>query len=227
MAQINYDRITLLGDNVFAFEDQLIAESDYDFNDIIMKVDLVPNKKISSVENAVLQNNNIPSDANVANSILEVGLDTNNNSVLNHPINRFQNGDLPGTYLYAGETESQNIRQNFPNFIDEGQAFKVAIAPVDDLIYLNRFQNSDVPGTYLYAGEAESQNIRQNFPNFIEEGIAFYVYDGAADKGVDFYRLQNQDIPGTYIYVTAEERQGILASAPNFIDEGVAFEAAI
>lgn len=226
-AQINYDRVTLLADNVFAFEDQLIAESDYDFNDIIMKVDLIPNNPISSIENASLQSNDTASVDTNANNILDVGLDTNNNSPLNHPINRFQNSDLPGTYLYAGAAESQNIHANFPNFIDEGLAFKVAAAPVDDLIALNRFQNTDFPGTYLYAGEAESQNIRTNFPNFIEEGIAFYVYDGAADKGVDFYRLQNQAIPGTYLFVTAEERQNILANYPNFIDEGVAFEAEI
>ena len=40
-AQTNYDRVTLLGDNVFAFEDQLISESDYDYNDMIMKVNLI------------------------------------------------------------------------------------------------------------------------------------------------------------------------------------------
>ena len=217
-AQINYDRVTLLADNVFAFEDQLISETDFDFNDIIMKVDLLPNNN---------SNTNNSSLGNLVNNTLEVELDTNNNSLLNTPINRFQNSDFPGTYLYAGEAESQTIRQNFPNFIEEGQAFKVAVDPADDLISLNRFQNLDVPGTYLYAGEAESQTIRQNFPNFIDEGIAFYVYDGAANKGVDFYRLQNQDIPGTYIFVTAEERQDILTNSPNFIDEGVAFEAGI
>ena len=37
--QTNYDRVTLLGDNVFGFEDQLIALSDYDYNDMILKVD--------------------------------------------------------------------------------------------------------------------------------------------------------------------------------------------
>ncbi|MDJ0651010.1 MAG: S8 family serine peptidase, partial [Xenococcaceae cyanobacterium MO_188.B19] len=30
-------------------------------------------------------------------------------------INRFQNEDIPGTYLFAGEQESQSIRENFPN----------------------------------------------------------------------------------------------------------------
>ena len=153
--------------------------------------------------------------------------DEGTDSLLNTPINRFQNGSLLGTYLFAGAEESQNIRSNFPNFIEEGPAFKVATEPEDGLIRLNRFQNSNVPGTYLYAGEGESQDIRENFPNFIEEGIAFYVYPGSADVGVDFYRFQNQDVPGTYIFVGSEERQDILNNFPNFVEEGIAFEVEI
>ena len=148
-------------------------------------------------------------------------------SLLNTPITRFQNNSRPGTYLFAGPEESQGIRQNFPNFLEEGQAFKVAVAPGDNLIGINRFQNLDVPGTYLYAGEEESQSIRANFPNFLEEGNAFYVYPGSADIGVDFYRFQNLDVPGTYIFVGGEERQNILANFPNFLEEGVAFEVGI
>lgn len=143
------------------------------------------------------------------------------------PITRFQNGDRPGTYLFAGPEESQGVRDNFPNFIEEGQAFKVATEPRDDLIRLNRFQNQDVPGTYLYAGEEESKSIRANFPNFLEEGIAFYVYDGGAGIGEDFYRFQNQDVPGTYLFVAGEERLNILANFPNFVEEGIAFEVEI
>ena len=148
-------------------------------------------------------------------------------SLLNTPINRFQNGSRPGTYLFAGPEESQGIRENFPNFIEEGQAFKVAVEPGDNLIRLNRFQNLDVPGTYLYAGEEESQNIRANFPNFLEEGVAFHVYPGNADIGVDIYRFQNRDVPGTYIFAAGEERQNILANFPNFEEEGIAFEVEI
>ncbi|MEM9273251.1 MAG: SBBP repeat-containing protein [Cyanobacteria bacterium P01_F01_bin.143] len=177
----------------------------------------------------------IPDNGNVDNGNGDNGNGDNGNgnnanseneidSLLNTPINRFQNSDLPGTYLFAGEAESQGIRANFPNFVEEGQAFTVAVEPGDDLIRLNRFQNSNVPGTYLYAGEEESQGIRANFPNFVEEGIAFYVYPGSADIGVDFYRFQNSNVPGTYIFVAGEERQNILANFPNFVEEGVAFE---
>ncbi|VEP18358.1 CHRD domain-containing protein (modular protein) [Hyella patelloides LEGE 07179] len=37
---------------------------------------------------------------------------------------RFQNEDIPSTYLFAGESESASIRENFPNFIEEGVAFE-------------------------------------------------------------------------------------------------------
>lgn len=143
------------------------------------------------------------------------------------PLIRFQNKNLSGTYLFAGLEESRGIYQNFPNFIDEGTAFKVASQEKDDLIRFNRFQNSSVPGTYLYAREEESVSIRQNFPNFIDEGIAFYAYDGNAGKGVDFYRFQNTAQPGTYIFVGEEEKNNIIANFPQFVQEGVAFEAIV
>ncbi len=158
---------------------------------------------------------------------LELELDRISSDLFTAPIIRFQNNDRPGTYLFAGEGESEGIRANFPNFSEEGQAFKVAVESGDDLIRINRFQNLDVPGTYLYAGEGESEGIRANFPNFSEEGIAFYVYPGSADIGVDFYRFQNLDFPGTYVFVGEEERQNILANFPNFAEEGVAFEVEI
>jgi hypothetical protein len=149
------------------------------------------------------------------------------NALLNTPIFRFQNTTLPGTYLYAAQQESQSIRANNPEFVEEGFAFNVAVEPSDDLIRINRFQNSDVPGTYLYAAEEESISIRQNNPNFREEGIAFYVYGADANKGEDIYRFQNSQIPGTYIFVGAQERENILQNFPNFIEEGIAFEVAM
>lgn len=146
---------------------------------------------------------------------------------LGDPLFRFQNSNLPGTYLFAGEGERENIRANFPNFIEEGFAFNVSLEAGDDLIRFNRFQNSLVPGTYLYATDVESANIRANFPNFIEEGTAFYAHGADANKSVDYYRFQNSLVPGTYIFVGESERQNIIANFPNFIEEGVAFEVAI
>ncbi len=148
----------------------------------------------------------------------------NGDSLLNTPIYRFQNQDKIGTYLFSGEGESENIRQNFPNFVEEGKAFNVAVTAGDDLISFYRFQNSNVPGTYLYAGESERQSILQNFPNFIEEGKAFYVYAAGSNQGTSFYRFQNSNAPGTYLFVGEGERQSILQNFPNFIEEGIAFE---
>ena len=149
----------------------------------------------------------------------------NSDPLLNSPIFRFQNISVPGTYLYAGEEESQNIRSQFPNFQDEGFAFNVAQAPADDLIAMYRFQNSLVPGTYLFAAEEESISIREDFPNFVEEGIAFYAYGADADKGQDIYRFQSVNNPGTYLFAGEAEKNSILANfSSSFILEGVAFE---
>ncbi len=145
---------------------------------------------------------------------------------LNTPIYRFQNTEIPGTYLYTEEEEKQNILRNYPNFGEEGFAFNVGIEPSDDLITIYRFQNQDLPTAYLYVGEEERQNILQNYANFSEEGIAFYVYGANSDQGENIYRFQNQDLPGAYLYVGEEERQNILQNYPNLSEEGIAFEVA-
>ncbi len=40
---------------------------------------------------------------------------------------RFQNSQVPGTYLYATGSEAHNIRTNYPKFIEEGISFEVRI----------------------------------------------------------------------------------------------------
>ncbi len=148
-------------------------------------------------------------------------------SVLNSPVYRFQNTNQPGTYLFAGGEESNNIRFNYPEFKDEGFAFNVGIAPNDDLIAIYRFQNLEQPGTYLFANQGERDSILSNYDNFIEEGIAFYVYGADANKGQDIFRFQNLDQPGTYLYVAEAEKNSILNNFKNFVLEGVAFEVSI
>ncbi|BAQ61272.1 alkaline phosphatase [Geminocystis sp. NIES-3708] len=91
------------------------------------------------------------------------------------PIYRFQNTDVVGTYLYTGEQERQSIKQNNPNFQEEGIAFYVYGADANKANDIYRFQNLDQPGTYLFVGEAEKNNILANFSNFRLEGVAFEV----------------------------------------------------
>ncbi len=144
---------------------------------------------------------------------------------LNTLIYRFQNTSIPGTYLFVGAEERQSVLQNFPNFVEEGEAFKVGIEPADGLIALNRFQNSAIPGTYLFATPGESESIRANFPTFIEEGIAFYVGAPGSNIGQDFFRFQNSQLPGTYLFAGVGESQTIRANFPSFVEEGLAFGA--
>ena len=39
---------------------------------------------------------------------------------------RFQNKDLPGTYLFTGPDETSSVLNNYPNFTFEGSAFAAA-----------------------------------------------------------------------------------------------------
>ncbi|WP_308256205.1 choice-of-anchor Q domain-containing protein [Geminocystis sp. GBBB08] len=160
-----------------------------------------------------------------ASVVLHDTSEHNTDSLLNAPIYRFQNRNVPGTYLYTGTQEAQNIRTKFSNFKEEGFAFHVAEAPADNLIAMYRFQNSAKPGTYLYAGEQERQSILSNNRNFIDEGVAFYVYGADANKGQDIYRFQSLTNPGTYLFAGETEKNNIIANfSSNFTLEGVAFE---
>lgn len=90
--------------------------------------------------------------------------------------NRFQNRNLPGTYLFAGEQESVSIRQNFSNtFMEEGIAFYALSADANLGTDYYRLQNTQVPGTYIFVDEQEKNNILANFPQFQLEGVAFEV----------------------------------------------------
>ena len=153
-----------------------------------------------------------------------------NSSVLDTAFFRFQNFNVPGTYLYATGTEAQNIRNNLPGFVEEGVAFNAAIEPDDELIPFFRFQSNSRPGTYVFVGTEERNGILGD-PNlsstFTEEGIAFYAYGAGANEETAFSRFQNSNIPGTYLYAAGEEANNIRNNFPGFFDEGTAFEAAI
>ena len=121
-----------------------------------------------------------------ANSLTEDNLGTGGQLLLTAPtaesrfntdIFRFQSNIVPGTYLFTGDNEAQNVRDNFADsFTEEGLAFTAASQEGEDLIPLFRFQSNIIPGTYLFAGPGESQSIRDNFSeSFTEEGLAFEV----------------------------------------------------
>jgi hypothetical protein len=225
------------------------ATADEDYKDIEGTVTFAPGEKEKTIsvqaqgdttfegdETFFLQLSNSSDNATITDD-RAIGTITNNDEEpepvpepipLTQTIKRFQNSDIPGTYIFAGEDESTNIRDNFANFDEEGTAFKVSFESGDDLIPLYRFQSTRNPGTYLFVGEEERQGILENFSNdFNEEGLAFYVYGVGEEKGTTFYRFQNEDKPGTYLFAGPEERENIIDNFPNFTEEGPAFEVGI
>ena len=143
-------------------------------------------------------------------------------------IYRFQNTNLPGTYLYVGSEEARNVRTDFSGFDEEGLAFRVSVQSGDDLIAFYRFQSIQTPGTYLYAAAEERASIQANFADsYTEEGLAFYAYGVGTGLGTEVYRFQNILNPGTYLFATGSEVDDIRANFPNYVEEGVAFEAVI
>ena len=165
------------------------------------------------------------SDSNSGNDNPNPDNNSDDSAVLETPFYRFQNEAVPGTYLYAGEAEAENIRDNFDNFTEEGVAFQVGIEPDDYLIAIYRFQSEATPGTYLFVGEAERNSINRDFAeSFTEEGIAFYVYGADSSSGEPIYRFHNEAVPGTYLFAAEAEAENIRDSFDNFTEEGIAFK---
>ncbi len=76
------------------------------------------------------ERNSINANPNLSNSFTEEGIGFyvyGAGSQKGATFSRFQNANIPGTYLYATGAEADNIRKNFPNFIEEGPAFEVVI----------------------------------------------------------------------------------------------------
>ena len=153
-----------------------------------------------------------------------------NDLVLSSSLTRFQNSEVPGTFVFVSGDEAASIRDDFSQFAEEGIAFNAALEPGDDLIPFFRFQNEQMPGTFLFVNEIERNSINAD-PNlnniFTEEGIAFYVYGAGSNQAVSFSRFQNSAVPGTFIYATGDEANNIRNNFPQFVEEGIAFEAEI
>ncbi|BAQ64272.1 LamG-like jellyroll fold domain-containing protein [Geminocystis sp. NIES-3709] len=214
--------------NAVALASGLIASSLEEIEDVTTAVEsLMPvkmklqDKLVTLMEN--MGNGTVsPNDSLIA---LERLFSEDPKSLLTDTLTRFQKTEPFGIYLLTGEEESRSIRENYPVFEEEEEAFSVSFAPDDQLIRINRFQHES--GGYLYAGEEESDSIRENYPDFVEEGIAFYALDANANQGVDIYRFRNNEVTGSYLFVGEEEKDSILANYPQYVLEGVAFEVVI
>ena len=76
------------------------------------------------------ERNHIQSDSNLASAFNDEGIAFYvyaAGSGFGAPFYRFQNSDIPGTYIYATGAEADRIRASCPNFIDEGIAFEAAM----------------------------------------------------------------------------------------------------
>ena len=74
------------------------------------------------------ERNSIKADPNLSNAFTEEGIAFyvyDGAAGKGVDFFRFQNSAVPGTYLYAADAEADSIRNNFPNFVEEGVAFEV------------------------------------------------------------------------------------------------------
>ncbi len=100
--------------------DDLIALSRLESNEIPGRFLYVGEEELNSI-NADPNFSDAFTNQGIAFYVYGVGADQAT------PFSRFQNSDLPGSYLYATGEEADNIRANFTNFIEEGTAFEAVI----------------------------------------------------------------------------------------------------
>ncbi len=197
-----------------------------------LSVGIIGDEEFEASETFFVQLSN-PSSAAIIQDEQATGTITNDDlgapllESLDTPITRFQNSNIPGTFLFANPSESNSIRSNFPQFVEEGTAFRVADEPGEGLNPIYRFQSANNPGTFLFANETERQSINANFSSsFNEEGIAFFVFSASSGIGETLTRFQNSDLPGTFIFASPSESNLIRRNFPQFIEEGAAFNVA-
>lgn len=92
------------------------------------------------------------------------------------PFYRFQSDVTPGSYIFVGEEERNNIQENFADsFTEEGLAFYAYDAGTGIGEEFNRLRNTS-NGTYLFANSTETEAIlsdRDLANTFTNEGVAF------------------------------------------------------
>jgi uncharacterized protein (DUF1800 family) len=131
-----------------------------------------------------------------------------------------------GVHFYtADEAERAHIVATWPQFADEGAAWRALRAPDAGTVPVWRFFNRDTGAHFYTTDAAERQRILVTWPQFADEGAAFHAYLSDAFDRVPVHRFYNTQTR-THFYTAEEsEKDAVQRALPAFAYEGVAYYA--
>jgi uncharacterized protein (DUF1800 family) len=131
-----------------------------------------------------------------------------------------------GVHFYtASATERAFVLANWPQFADEGPAWRALASPDAESVPVWRFFNQDTGAHFYTTSDAERARILATWPQYADEGPAFYAYASDAFDRVPVHRFYNTQTR-THFYTAQEsERDFVQRTYPWFAYEGISYYA--
>lgn len=136
------------------------------------------------------------------------------------PVFRFFNSQTGAHFYTASAAERDHVIATWPQFVYEGERFRVLASPAAGTVPVYRFYNTQT-GVHFYTDdEAERDHVLATWPQFVYEGVAFDAF--RPDPGtLQVHRFFNRST-GTHFYTTsADEAFTVVNNYPQFVDEGL------
>ena len=136
------------------------------------------------------------------------------------PVFRFYNRDTAAHFYTASVAERDHVRATWPQFIYEGERFRVLSAPAQGTTPVYRFFNTQTGVHFYTADEAEKDHVLATWPHFAYEGVAYHAF-GPDPGTAPTYRYFNM-LNGVHFYTTSdEEKLTVDSSLTQYVFEGV------
>jgi len=129
-----------------------------------------------------------------------------------------------GVHFYtASATERAYILATWPQFADEGAAWRALRAPDTGTVPVWRFFNRQTGAHFYTTDNAERQRILVTWPQFADEGAAFHAYLSDAFDRIPVHRFFNGQTQ-THFYTAEEsEKDFVQRTWPTLAYEGVSY----
>jgi hypothetical protein len=133
---------------------------------------------------------------------------------------RFFNTQTGAHFYTASAAERDHVIATWPQFVYEGERFRVLSGAAAGSVPVYRFFNTQT-GVHFYTDdEAERDHVIATWPQFAFEGVAFHAF--RRDPGTVAVRRYFNTATGTHFYTTsADEALTVGQNYAQFVDEGL------
>lgn len=131
-----------------------------------------------------------------------------------------------GVHFYTADAaERAHVLATWPQFADEGPAWRALRSPDAGSVPVWRFFNRDTGAHFYTTDAAERQRILVTWPQFADEGVAFHAYLADAFDRAPVHRFYNTQTRTHFYTADVAERDFVQRTWPQFAYEGVAYYA--